>query len=119
MAPTSTGLRMGAGIAAAAVSLGVAQLLAVFFSPAADARTAVGTAVINLILSIIFIKMFGLVGAALATLVGYFISFLLMQRRLNIDFSINWMAPIRYAFGFYAQGWQFFLKKMNLMQAQG
>ncbi|MFN8033298.1 MAG: molybdopterin-dependent oxidoreductase [Mycobacterium sp.] len=48
MAPTSTGLRMGAGIAAAAVSLGVAQLLAVFFSPAADARTAVGTAVINL-----------------------------------------------------------------------
>lgn len=48
MAPTSTGLRMGAGIAAAAVSLGVGQLLAVFFSPAADARTAVGTAVINL-----------------------------------------------------------------------
>ena len=48
MARTSTGLRMGAGVAAAAVALGVAQLLAVFFSPAADARTAVGTAVINL-----------------------------------------------------------------------
>ena len=39
---------MGAGVAAAAVALGVAQLLAVLFSPAADARTAVGTAVINL-----------------------------------------------------------------------
>ncbi|MBI3691852.1 MAG: oxidoreductase, partial [Mycolicibacterium aromaticivorans] len=47
MAHTSTGLRMGAGVAAAAVALGVVQLSAAFFSPAADARTAVGTAVIN------------------------------------------------------------------------
>ena len=47
MSRTSIGLRMGGGLAAAAVALGVAQLLAVFFSPAADARTAVGTAVIN------------------------------------------------------------------------
>ena len=39
---------MGAGVAAAAVALGVVQLTAAFFSPAADARTAVGTAVINL-----------------------------------------------------------------------
>jgi DMSO/TMAO reductase YedYZ molybdopterin-dependent catalytic subunit len=38
---------MGAGVAAAAVALGVVQLTASFFSPAADARTAVGTAVIN------------------------------------------------------------------------
>ncbi len=47
MAQTTTGLRMGAGVAAAAVALGVVQLTAAFFSPAADARTAVGTAVIN------------------------------------------------------------------------
>lgn len=40
--------RMGAGVAAAAVGVGVSQLLAMFFSPAADVRTAVGTAVINL-----------------------------------------------------------------------
>lgn len=40
--------RMGAGLAAAAVSLGVTQLAAAFFSPAADARASVGTAVINL-----------------------------------------------------------------------
>ena len=39
---------MGAGVAAAAVAVGVAQLLALFFPPAADVRTAVGTAVINL-----------------------------------------------------------------------
>jgi DMSO/TMAO reductase YedYZ molybdopterin-dependent catalytic subunit len=40
--------RVGAGLAAAAVALGVTQLAAAFFSPAADARTAVGTAVVNL-----------------------------------------------------------------------
>lgn len=37
-----------AGIAAAAVALGVTQLLAVFFGPQADARTAVGSSVIDL-----------------------------------------------------------------------
>ncbi|NBP83943.1 MAG: oxidoreductase, partial [Mycobacteriaceae bacterium] len=43
----SPGTRMGAGLAAAAVGVGVSQLLATFFSPAADVRTAVGTAVID------------------------------------------------------------------------
>jgi DMSO/TMAO reductase YedYZ molybdopterin-dependent catalytic subunit len=37
-----------AGIAAAAVALGVTQLLAVFFGPASDSRTAVGSAVVDL-----------------------------------------------------------------------
>ena len=37
-----------AGVAAAAVALGVTGLLAVPFGPAADARTAVGSAVIDL-----------------------------------------------------------------------
>ncbi|MCH9723242.1 MAG: molybdopterin-dependent oxidoreductase [Actinomycetia bacterium] len=48
MSQTSIGARMGAGLAAAAVALGVTQLAAAFFSPAADSRTAVGTSVINL-----------------------------------------------------------------------
>lgn len=48
MAQTTTGQRMAAGVAAAAVALGVVQLAAAFSAPAADARTAVGTAVINL-----------------------------------------------------------------------
>ena len=39
---------MGAGLAAAAVSLGVTQLVSTVFSAAADARNAVGTAIINL-----------------------------------------------------------------------
>jgi DMSO/TMAO reductase YedYZ molybdopterin-dependent catalytic subunit len=37
-----------AGVAAAAVALGVAQLVAVLFGPGADSRTAVGSAVIDL-----------------------------------------------------------------------
>lgn len=48
MSPTPILARMAAGLAAAAVALGVTQLAAAFFSPAADARTAVGTSVINL-----------------------------------------------------------------------
>ena len=39
---------MLSGIAAAAVALGITQLVAVAFGPAADARTAVGSAVIDL-----------------------------------------------------------------------
>jgi len=48
MSTSPAGARIGAGVAAAAVSLGVTQLVATFFSPAADARTAVGTSVLNL-----------------------------------------------------------------------
>ena len=40
--------RMLAGIAAAAVALGVTQLLAVAFGPQADARTAIGSTIIDL-----------------------------------------------------------------------
>ena len=46
MAPVRA--RTAAGLAAAAVALGVTQLLAVGFGPAADARIAVGSAVIDL-----------------------------------------------------------------------
>lgn len=48
MSGPSINARMGAGVAAAAVALGTAQLLSAFVSPASDARTAVGTAVVNL-----------------------------------------------------------------------
>src|SRR5215510_2714081 len=48
MASPAPESRMLAGLAAAAVALGVTQLLAVFFGPQADARTAVGSAVIDL-----------------------------------------------------------------------
>ncbi|MGZ8812849.1 MAG: molybdopterin-dependent oxidoreductase [Mycobacterium sp.] len=45
---TARGAKAMAGIAAAAGALGVTQLLAVFFGPEADARNAVGSAVIDL-----------------------------------------------------------------------
>src|SRR5258705_5927514 len=45
---TGRDARSLAGIAAAAVALGVTELLAVAFGPQADARTAVGSAVIDL-----------------------------------------------------------------------
>jgi len=48
MARGGLGIRMSAGVAAAAMAVGVTQLLAALFPPAADARTAVGTAVIDL-----------------------------------------------------------------------
>ena len=46
--PISAPARMGAGLAAAAISLGVTQLAAAVVGPASDARNAVGTAVVNL-----------------------------------------------------------------------
>ncbi len=79
--------------------------------PATNFGYTLFTAVLNLVLSILFIKNFGLMGAALATLVGYLVSFVLMQRQLRLDFSVDWLAAIRYAFGFYGDGWRFFLKK--------
>jgi DMSO/TMAO reductase YedYZ molybdopterin-dependent catalytic subunit len=48
MPHSGPGVRMLAGVAAAAVALGVTELLAVPFGPHADARTAVGSAVIDL-----------------------------------------------------------------------
>ena len=45
---TARDARSLAGIAAAAVALGVTELLAVAFGPQADARTAVGSAIIDL-----------------------------------------------------------------------
>jgi DMSO/TMAO reductase YedYZ molybdopterin-dependent catalytic subunit len=48
MAEPTRGTRALSGIAAAAVALGVAQLVAVPFGPQADARTAVGSTVIDL-----------------------------------------------------------------------
>ena len=45
---TAREMKALAGVAAAAVALGVSQLVAVAFGPEADARTAVGSAVIDL-----------------------------------------------------------------------
>ncbi|OOK68080.1 membrane-bound oxidoreductase domain protein [Mycobacterium kansasii] len=48
MAAAPSNERMIAGVAAAAVSLGVAQLVGIPFGARADARTAIGSAVVDL-----------------------------------------------------------------------
>src|SRR5262249_54707949 len=48
MADAPSNERMIAGVAAAAVSLGVAQLVGIPFNTRADARTAIGSAVVDL-----------------------------------------------------------------------
>ena len=48
------------------------------------------TAVINLLLSYFLVHTFGLYGAAYATLIGYSISFVLMQMALSRHFGIRW-----------------------------
>lgn len=58
--------------------------------PKTNFRYTLLTAVLNLGLSYLFIPIFGLMGAAMATLTGYTISFFLMQRLLYRDFGIVW-----------------------------
>lgn len=48
MVRSAPGIRMRSGVAAAAVAVGVSQLVAVAFGPRADVRSAVGSAVIDL-----------------------------------------------------------------------
>lgn len=60
------------------------------------------TAALNLGLSYLLIHFFGLYGAAYATLVGYSISFVLMQRALYQHFGIRWWR----AFGFVPEAYK-------------
>ena len=63
------------------------------------------TAVLNLVLSWWFIQQFGLLGAAMATLAGYALSFILMQAYLYKYFNINFLGAFRYIPEFYKMGW--------------
>ena len=74
--------------------------------PATNFWYTLFTAVLNLVLAFTFVSKFGLVGAALATMTGYFISFLLMQRLLRREFGIEWWAAFRQAGEFYRQGFR-------------
>jgi lipopolysaccharide exporter len=70
------------------------------------------TAVLNLGLSYFFITKFGLYGAAIATLTGYSISFVLMQRLLYKDFGINALRAFGYVPGFYKMGFNLVRQKL-------
>jgi lipopolysaccharide exporter len=70
------------------------------------------TAVLNLGLSYLFITKFGLYGAAMATLTGYSISFVLMQHLLYKDFGINALRAFGYVPGFYKMGFNLIRQKI-------
>lgn len=63
------------------------------------------TAVLNLGLSFWAIRVFGLPGAALATLAGYALSFVLMQHYLFKNFKINALNAFKYLPEYYRTGW--------------
>lgn len=63
------------------------------------------TALLNGVLSYVFVRQFGLFGAAFATLTGYAISFVLMQYFLYKYFKINALHAFRHIPAFYRTLW--------------
>jgi len=73
--------------------------------PAVNFAYTMLTVLLNLLLSIVLIRSFGLFGAAYGTLSGYAISFVLMQRFLYKRFGINALNAFVYLPGFYVTAW--------------
>lgn len=71
------------------------------------------TALINLGFSVLFIKEFGLFGAAYAMLTGYALSFILMQNFLYKHFKINALKAFYHIPEFYKIGWQILQKALK------
>lgn len=69
------------------------------------------TALLNLGLSYVFVRQFGLFGAAFATLTGYAVSFVLMQNYLHRKFNINALAAFSHIPQFYKIGWGILKRK--------
>jgi lipopolysaccharide exporter len=69
------------------------------------------TALLNWALSFIFVRQFGLFGAAFATLAGYAVSFVVMQYFLYKYFKINALNAFRYIPGFYKKAWMMVVRK--------
>ena len=72
--------------------------------PAVNFIYTLFTALLNLVLSYVFVRQFGLLGAAYATLAGYSISFVLMQRLLRRDYGIRWQNAFLYLPEMYGAG---------------
>jgi len=73
--------------------------------PAINFAYTLGTAILNVCLSLLLIPIFGLFGAAYATLLGYSISFIFMQLYLYKHFRINALQAILYLPECYATAW--------------
>lgn len=81
--------------------------------PATNFAYTLFTAVLNLVLSFLLVRQFGLYGAAYATLTGYAVSFVLMQRLLCRDFDIRWWAAYGYVPEFYRLSFNLIKKKLR------
>lgn len=85
--------------------------------PATNFAYTLFTAVLNLVLSYLFVLQFGLFGAAFATLTGYGISFVGMQHLLRRDFDIRWWAAFGYVPEFYRLAFNLIKKKLRRTSA--
>ncbi|MEO6040154.1 MAG: flippase [Saprospiraceae bacterium] len=81
--------------------------------PAVNFAYTLFTALLNLVLSYFFVLQFGLYGAAFATLTGYAVSFVVMQRLLRRDFDIRWWAAFAYVPEFYRLSFHLIKKKLR------
>lgn len=79
--------------------------------PAVNFAYTTLTVLLNLLLGIVFIRAFGLFGAAYGTLTGYALSFALMQRFLYKKFNINALNAFGYVPGFYRIAWDLARKR--------
>ncbi len=86
--------------------------------PATNFAYTLFTALLNLVLCYVFIHQIGLYGAAFATLTGYAVSFVFMQRLLRRDFDIRWWAAFGYVLEFYRLGFQLIKKRLQRTSAQ-
>ena len=80
--------------------------------PAVNFIYTLFTALLNGLLCYLFVRQFGLFGAAYATLLGYFISFVLMQQRLNKDFGIRWWRAFVLVPEMYRRAWALVAEKV-------
>ncbi len=75
------------------------------------------TAMLNLVLSYVMVSKIGIMGAALATLSSYSISFIFAQMLLHKDFGVNPLAAFRYIPLFYVMIWEAVFEKLGRMRA--
>ncbi len=84
--------------------------------PATNFVYTLFTALLNLVLCYVFISQIGLYGAAFATLTGYAVSFVFMQRLLRRDFDIRWWAAFGYVPEFYRLAFGLIRKKLQRVE---
>ncbi len=81
--------------------------------PAVNFAYTLFTAMLNLTLSYLFIKEFGLFGAAYAMLAGYTVSFVLMQNYLHRRFKVNALKAFTHVPEFYKICWDILKKQFG------